>query len=160
MAREYYFDDVLIPGLYKNHATKAKKVGIAFAHCVYDTLKEYGVPLYSHFESPQMIADHFLGRATEEFKARIAYYRDGEAVGNSPLRGDGIDITLTEWSRMLVDFKFDPLIAEASNDQIMADIKAKAVEKKLIGKNTRIYTTGKQGFIQSEKELGPRWWMI
>lgn len=139
MAKAYYFDYVSVPGIFKNSVVEANAVGGAFAYCVYDTLQEYGVQLSSDFRGPQVYADYLMG--TDKIKAFIVYYRNGLLAGPSSYRNDGIDISLTADNKLLVDFKFDPLISENSNDEIIADIKAKAVAKALINENAQIHTT-------------------
>jgi len=139
MAKAYYFDYVSIPGIFKNSTVEAKDVGGAFAYCVYNTLQEYGLQLSPEFRGPQAYADNLKGNA--RLKAFIVYYRNGLLAGPTSMRNDGIDISVTADNKLLVDFKFDPLIPENSNDEIIADIKAKAVQENLIDEGAQIHTT-------------------
>lgn len=126
MAKAYYFDYTPRPELFKNGTVEAKTVGGAFAHCVYETLQEYDVQLCDdEFRGP--LVYNYMG--TNKFKAFIVYYRNGRIT--RPENG-GIDVSLTADNKLLVDFKFDPLISENSNDEIIADIREKAAKQGLI----------------------------
>lgn len=152
MAREYYFEDFLRSGLCRYSAAETKAVGGAFARCVYDTLLEYSVWPRDDLRGPYPYFDFSPEKTTEKYKAFIKYYRNGRPIKYFPVANMDIDISVTERNCLLVDFKFDPLLPEHENDEIMAGIKAKAIEKKLIDKNEKIRATRKLGVLQAEKE--------
>lgn len=135
MARKYYFYYYSILTGYKTAADEAKDIGGAFARCVYDTLLEYGGPLSIYAGGPQECIIYPPYENTVKYKA----YINGRLLGALP-PGDGdIEISLESWNRLLVDFKFDPLFPECSNDELMTVIKTKAVEKRLLTKNAKMY---------------------
>lgn len=132
MAKAYYFDYTPHPELFKNSTVEADTIGSTFAYCVYSTLGEYGVQTSREFGGPAEYASY--DKTIYRLKAFIVYdKRDGML--------DRIDISLTADNRLLVDFKFDPFIPENSNDEIIADIRTKAVDKGLIGVSAQAHTT-------------------
>lgn len=138
MARGYYFDYISKPGAFKNSIVEIRAAGEAFAFCVCDVLREYGVQIC---EGPRM---HQLSSNTA-FRAFIPYYRDGGLLTTTDR---AVDIEATADS-LRVDFKFDPLIFENTNDELIADIRSKAIDKQLIEEGSQTHINEN---LKAEKE--------
>lgn len=139
MSRGYYFDYISKPGAFKNSTVEIQAAGEAFTFCVYDVLREYGIEI---FEGPKK---HILSSNTT-FIAFIPYYRDGLLTPTD----EAIDIEATIDS-LRVDFKFDPLISENSNDEIIADIRLKAIDGHLVEEGAQAHINEN---LQAKKEEG------
>lgn len=137
MAKSYYFDYISMPDIYKNSTVEARGVGGAFAFCVYDTLDEYGLRMMER--QPLEYDPVYVGDA--RLKAFIAYY---DKSGFLCPKDKTIDISLTSDNKLLVEFKVDPLLPENSNDEIISDIKEKAVNKKIINENAETHIAEEQ----------------
>lgn len=123
MAKAYYFDYVGLAEFFKNGTVEANTLGNKFIEeFVCTTLNEYGVRVGSYGR----LRDE-LYRSDERYRGQIAYY-----LKNGLLSRDCIIVSLKNDNKIVVDFMADPLISENSNDEIIEDIRKKAINKHLI----------------------------
>lgn len=137
----YYFRYNKVPGRFKNSQVEADTVGSMFLDCAYTTLQEYGVKLCE---------ERFrITVPSARFGARIlCYSRDSDLLCD----GDEVVVAFTNNDELAVYFFKSPFLPENSNDEIVADIKAKAWEIGLVEKDSVVREDSAPDSLKSLKE--------
>lgn len=135
MAKTYSFDYVSIPGKYKNSRAESKAVGAAFANYVYEVLFQYALPITNSLGKGPHICNSLGKDERERYFFQYVRGRNFEYIY----------ISFTKDNKLIVYFGHDSLIPENSNDEIIADIRAKAIEKGLISEDAEANVLQEQG---------------
>lgn len=136
MAREYYFDYVSVPGIFKNHVVEEQTTGKFLLQCTEKVLREYGVPV----EMASQYNEIYTG--DNRYRGHVSFFDKHHKLIN-------VSVGLSKEDKLFVDFTLDPLLETNSNDEIIADIKAAAIEVYLLNKDSQIHVTDKAPEKQS-----------
>lgn len=145
MAVAYYFNYTPKPQHFKNSIVETQVVGRVFFKSIVDALQAYGIKIFN-------IEQFDSGSPEGKPICFITIYDDN----GFPMQDacDMITAQLSQKNELVVDFIFEPLINENSNDEIIADIKSALIKQKILEPDAETHTSNAVG--RAEKRPTPK----